>query len=137
MFTTLLADILHHQSGYCESEDGGDVCRGAVDLRFRRAPLVVGEFRTAFPDREFRAHAGAGPAGAGRTFVGQQLLGIDAKELPLREGAVSLEAFADGACQRAALHLPELSHLHLGRIHLEGRTHSREEFPLALGGLQD
>ena len=69
--TILLADILHHQSGYCESEDGSDVCRGAVDLRFRRAPLVVGKFRGAFPDREFRTHAGTGPAGAGWTFVGQ------------------------------------------------------------------
>ena len=132
-----MADILHHQSGYCESEDGSDVCRGAVDLGFRRAPFVVGEFRGAFPDREFRTHAGTGSASAGRTLVGKQLLGIDAQELSLREGAVSFEAFADGTSHRAALYLPELRHLHLGRIHFEGRAHGREEFPLASGGLQD
>ena len=71
MFTILLADILHHQSGESEAEDGGDVGGGAVDLCLGGAPFVVDEVGVACRDDGFGTEAGVGAAGCHGAFVGQ------------------------------------------------------------------
>ena len=130
-------DVLHHQSGESEAEDGGDVGGGAVDLCFGGAPFVVDEVGVACRDDGFRTEAGAGAAGRHGAFVGQHFGRIDALELFAWVLAYPFEPFAQGTRQRASLHFPELGHRHFGGVHLEGGAHGGVEPARAFGGVQD
>ena len=130
-------DILHHQSGESEAEDGCDVGGGAVDLCLGGAPLVVDEVGVACRDDGFGTKAGTGAAGGHRPFVGQHFGRIDALELFARVLAYPFEPFTQGTRQWASLHFPELSDRHLGGIHLEGGSHGGVELAWAFGGVQD
>ena len=61
--------MLYHQSSQHKAEDGGDVRQGAIDLRFRRAPLVIQQVGIARTVLGFGTHALLGAASGIVTFV--------------------------------------------------------------------
>jgi hypothetical protein len=100
-------DVAYHQSCQCKSEDGCDVCYGAVGLCLAESGGLDGLVSIV-------------------AEVGQQFVAIDALELARGTASKVLEALAQGASQRTALNLPELRHTNACGVHLQCRAHGGE-----------
>ena len=64
----------------------------------------------------------------------KQFFAEDTLELAGRLALQLVEALTQGTGKRTSLNLPELSHLHLRRVHLQCSTHGREEPRLTAAG---
>jgi len=102
----------------------------AVDLCFRRAPLMVQQRGVARTVLGFGTHTLLCAAGGIVPFVLQKFIGKNTLELTLRKLPVALKTIAEGTRQRVALNLPEFSHLNLGEVELQGSIfRSRNALP--------
>ena len=85
--------------------------KSTVDLGFCRTPFMVQETGVAWTIFRFRAHTLLCPTSSIMAFVLQKFVTIDTLEFMLGELLLRLEFLSQRACQRIALHFPELRHL--------------------------
>ena len=122
---------MHHEARDGESENGGGVRHGAVDLRLAAAPFMadefgVLEFRFAVLAAHLGAHAGGGPARGIFATVFQEFVAVNAQHFFLERHFLFLEFIAECAGERASGHFPEFGDLDARGVHLEGGPHRGE-----------
>ena len=123
-----LINVLHHKAGDHESENGGGVRHGSVDLRLGAAPFVIDEvfilkFRFATLVTDFGAHASVSSARGAFPAIFQEFVAIDAYDFLFREKFFALELVAESASERASGNFPEFGDLDSRGIHLESGSH--------------
>ena len=128
--------ILHDETGERKTEDSGNMSQRAVDLCLGGAPFMVGEARIALGILRFGAHTAVGAAGGVLTLVGKEFIGVNAGKFLARKNLCALKLATKRACQRIALHLPELRRPDASGIELKRGSHGGEKLRFRLAGQQ-
>ena len=109
-----MVDVVDYEAGEGHAEDGGYVDGGAVYLSFGGAPVVIQESRIAKTVLHLTDTV--------RPTVLQDFVIIYTEELVGRERSGTLHLLAESSTERTTAHIPELRHLDLKRIRLQGST---------------
>lgn len=122
-----LEEVLHDEAGHHETEDGGDMRHGAVDLRFAVVPVVSQEVGATFLRVGAVADGGFVAVDGCFAKVGKNFVAVDAEEFLGRTRLGVLKLLAKCATERTTMDFVELRHADACGIHLQRCTHGGNE----------